>query len=121
MSVLHAMPQPWWVGGKDARNFMPAIEAALASGWTTENLTTHLSRSPAGVRNPVRVLARRLADLLDASGRISPHCGVVRRMRKRAIAHDHRNLARRNRSCRVLPAVLSASTATGAHVKYLLI
>ena len=49
-----------------------------------------------------------------------PHRGVVRRMRRRAIAHDHRNLARRNRSCRVLPAVQSAGTATGAQVKYLL-
>ena len=65
-SVRRALPQPWRVGGKDARNLIPAIEAALASGWTTENLTAHLSRSPAGVRHPVRVLARRLADLPDA-------------------------------------------------------
>src|SRR6476660_1745837 len=46
-SVLRAMPQPWRVRGKDARNLTPAIEAALASGWTTENLTRHLSRNPA--------------------------------------------------------------------------
>ena len=46
-SVLRAMPQPWRVRGKDARNLTPAIEAVLASGWTTENLTRHLSRNPA--------------------------------------------------------------------------
>ena len=46
------------------------------------------------------------------TGRISPHRGVVGRMRRRAVAHDHRNPARRNRSCRVLPAVQSAGTAT---------
>jgi integrase len=71
-SVLRAMPQPWRVGGKDARNLIPAIEAALASGWTTENLTAHLSRSPGGVRNPVRVLDRRLADLPDAPAESRP-------------------------------------------------
>jgi hypothetical protein len=88
MSVLRAMPQPWWVGGKDARNLIRAIEAAVASGWTTENLTTHLSRSPAGVRNPVRVLARRLADLSDAPAESRPTvawCGECEDERSRTI------------------------------------
>ena len=87
-SVRRAMPQPWRVGGKDARNLIPAIEAALASGWTTENLTAHLSRSPAGVRNPVRVLARRLADLPDAPAGSRPTvawCGECEDERSRTI------------------------------------
>ena len=87
-SVLRAMPQPWRVGGKDARNLIPAIEAALASGWTTENLTAHLSRSPGGVRNPVRVLARRLADLPDAPAGSCPTvawCGECEDERSRTI------------------------------------
>ena len=41
-----------------------------------------------------------------------PHCGVVRRMRRRAVTHDHRNPARRNRSGRVLSAMQSAKAAT---------
>ena len=105
---------------KDARNLMPAIEAALASGWTTENLTAHLSRSRRRPK-PGASPGSTSRGSTRCTGRILPHGGVVRRMRRRAIAHDHRNLARRNRSCRVLPAVLSAGTATGAQVKYLLV
>lgn len=87
-SVPRAMPQPSRVGGKDARNLISAIEAALASGWTTENLTAHLSRSPGGVRNPVRVLARRLADLPDAPAGSCPTvewCGECEDERSRTI------------------------------------
>ena len=46
------------------------------------------------------------------TGRILPHCGVVRRMRRRAVTHDHRNPVRRHRSGRVLSAMQSAGTAT---------
>ena len=120
-SVLRAMPQPWRVGGKDARNLIPAIEAALASGWTTENLTAHLSRRPGWRPKPGASPGSTSRGSTRRTRRILPHRGVVRRMRRRAIAHDHRNLARRNRSCRVLPAVQSAGTATGAQVKYLLV
>ena len=61
--VLAALPEPWRVGRKDAEIWIPAIEAALASGWTLENLIPHISQNPDGVRSPARVLARRLADL----------------------------------------------------------
>jgi len=64
--VLRAMPEPWRVGGSDAQRLVPAVEAALMSGWTANNLAAHLARDPWGVRSPARVLARRLADLPDA-------------------------------------------------------
>jgi hypothetical protein len=66
MSVLRAMPEPWRVGGSDAQRLMPAVEAALMSGWTANNLVAYLARDPRGVRSPARVLARRLADVPDA-------------------------------------------------------
>jgi len=64
--VLRGMPEPWRVGGSDAQRLVPAVEAALMSGWTANNLAAHLARDPWGVRSPARVLARRLADLPDA-------------------------------------------------------
>jgi Helix-turn-helix domain len=66
MRVLRAMPEPWRIGGSDAQRLVPAVEAALMSGWTANNLAAHLARDPRGVRSPARVLARRLADLPDA-------------------------------------------------------
>ena len=63
MSVLHATPSRWTVSSRDGRTLVPAREAALAAGWTTETLAAHLSRQPEGVRSPARVLTRRLAEL----------------------------------------------------------
>ena len=48
MSVLRAMPEPWRVGGSDAQRLMPAVEAALMSGWTANNLVAYLARDPGG-------------------------------------------------------------------------
>ncbi len=62
-TVLAALPETWRVGGTDAEILIPAIQAALTSGWTLENLIARLSHHPEGVRHPARVLARRLADL----------------------------------------------------------
>jgi hypothetical protein len=62
-SALGPLPESWRVGGKDAEFLIPAFEAALASGWTLENLIPHISQNPGGVRSPARVLSRRLADL----------------------------------------------------------
>ena len=70
--VLAALPEPWRVGRKDAEILIPAIEAALASGWTLENLIPHISQNPDGVRSPARVLARRLADLPHPPPRSCP-------------------------------------------------
>ena len=59
-SALGPLPESWRVGGKDAEFLIPAFEAALASGWTLENLIPHISQNPGGVRSPARVLSRRL-------------------------------------------------------------
>jgi len=48
MSVLRAMPETWRVGGSDAQRLMPAVEAALMSGWTANNLVAYLARDPRG-------------------------------------------------------------------------
>jgi len=64
--LLRSMPDPWRLSGREATKLSPAIERALASGWTAQSLKAHLSRSPEGVRHPAAVLARRLADLPDA-------------------------------------------------------
>ena len=88
MSVLRAMPEPWRVGGSDAQRLMPAVEAALMSGWTANNLAAYLARDPRGVRSPARVLARRLADLPDAIAVPRPPvkwCGECEDERSRTI------------------------------------
>jgi hypothetical protein len=88
-SVLGALPGPWRVGSKDAEILIPVIEAALASGWTLENLIPHISQRPGGVRSPVRVLARRLADLPHPPPRCCPPtitwCGECEDERSRTI------------------------------------
>jgi len=48
MGVLRAMPEPWRVGGSDAQRLMPAVETALMSGWTANNLVAYLARDPRG-------------------------------------------------------------------------
>ena len=87
--VLAALPEPWRVGRKDAEILIPAIEAALASGWTLENLIPHISQNPDGVRSPARVLARRLADLPHPPPRSCPPtiawCGECEDERSRTI------------------------------------
>lgn len=62
-SLLRSMPVPWRLTDREATKLSPAIECALASGWTAQSLKAHLSRSPEGVRYPAAVLARRLAEL----------------------------------------------------------
>lgn len=61
--LLRSMPEPWRLSAREASKLSPAIERALASGWTAQTLKAHLSRSPEGVRYPAAVLARRLAEL----------------------------------------------------------
>lgn len=88
VSVLSALPQPWNLGGKEARNLLPAIETALASGWTTKKLAAYLSRNPDGIRYPARVLAWRLVDLPDAAPSNHPlpaWCGECEDERSRTI------------------------------------
>jgi len=87
--VLTALPEPWRIDRKDAKILIPAIEAALRSGWTLENLIPHISQNPDGVRSPARVLARRLADLPRAPTRSCPPtiawCGQCEDERSRTI------------------------------------
>ncbi len=88
-SVLAALPDPWRVGRNDAEILLPAIQAALSSGWTLENLVPHISQNPDGIRSPARVLARRLADLPHAPPRSRPPtiawCGQCEDERSRTI------------------------------------
>ena len=111
--VLAALPEAWRVGRQEAEILIPAIEAALASGWTLENLIPHISRNPGGVRSRARVLARRLADLPHAPQPPARQTSVVRRMRRRPSAHHHDRHARRQRSSRVLPPLQPASATKG--------
>ena len=91
-SVLAALPDPWRVGRADAEILIPAIQAALASGWTLENLIPRISHNLDGVRSPARVLARRLADLPRAPTRTCPPtiawCGQCEDERSRTITID---------------------------------
>ena len=89
MSVLHAMPSQWTVSSPDGRALVPALEAALVAGWTTETLAAHLSRQPEGVHYPARVLTRRLAEIPGPPTPSQPECAVVRSLRGFAIAHHH--------------------------------
>jgi hypothetical protein len=83
--------ESWRVGGKDAEFLIPAFEAALASGWTLENLIPHISQNPGGVRSPARVLSRRLADLPHPPPRPCPcpptiaWCGECEDVRSRTV------------------------------------
>ena len=89
MSVLHAIPPQWTVSSRDGRALVPALEAALVAGWTTETLAEHLSRQPERVRPPARVLTRRLAGLPEPPTPTHPDCAVVRSLPGSAIAHHH--------------------------------
>jgi hypothetical protein len=77
--LLQSLPEPWRLSGEEAMKLSPAVEYALASGWTSQTLKTHLSRRPDGVRHPAAVLARRLAELpappSPSLRRKTPWCG----------------------------------------------
>jgi hypothetical protein len=88
-SLLQSMPEPWRLSDEEAMRISPAIEHALASGWTSQSLKAHLSQRPNGVRNPAAVLARRLAELptppSTAPRRSTPWCGECEDERSRTI------------------------------------
>lgn len=86
VSVLRALP--WKLGSRDAKDLGPALDDALASGWTTDSLVAHLSQRPDGVRYPARVLARRLAELPEPPTPIQsgvPWCGECEDPQSRTI------------------------------------
>ena len=70
LRVLRALP--WKLSSRDTKDLGPALDDALASGWTPDSLTAHLSQRPDGVRYPARVLARRLAELPEPPTPIQP-------------------------------------------------
>jgi hypothetical protein len=90
--VFRKLPAPWTVGRKDRTILAPAIEEALAAGWTVDNLALHLAQNPTAVRYPARVLAARLADLppphassdVDLATRL-PWCGECEDERSRTV------------------------------------
>jgi hypothetical protein len=41
--LLQSMPDPWRLSGAEAMKLSPAVEYALASGWTSQTLRAHLS------------------------------------------------------------------------------
>ena len=107
---LQSMPEPWRLSGEEAMKLSPAVEYALASGWTSQSLKAHLSRRPDGGRYPAAVLARRLAELPTPPStslrRKTPWCGECEDEQSRTITvtppdgvDDGRNLGRGRRGC----------------------
>jgi hypothetical protein len=87
--LLQSMPEPWRLSGEEAMELSPAVEYALASGWTLQTLKAYLSRRPDGVRYPAAVLARRLAVLRTPPSpslrRKTPWCGECEDEQSRTI------------------------------------
>jgi len=67
--VLELLGAEWRLGARSAERLMPALHAALASGWTAAGLAAQLGKGAEGVRSPYAVLAARLADLPAAPPR----------------------------------------------------
>ncbi len=51
----------WLLSIRQRHRLAPAVQAALAAGWTPAALARYAGANPAGVRNPYAVLASRLA------------------------------------------------------------
>jgi hypothetical protein len=88
--LLQSMPEPWRLSGEEAMELSPAVEYALASGWTSQTLKAHLSGRPDGVHYPAAVLARRLAVLPTPPSpslrRKTPWCGECEDEQSRTIS-----------------------------------
>jgi len=86
--ILEAVTEAWTLGTREARSLQAAVESALAHGWPAAELTDHLIQNPNGVRDPVRVLARRLNDLPqlhDLHPPTVPWCGECEDRHSRTI------------------------------------
>lgn len=89
-SVLRTLPAPWILGRHEMTTLASPIRAALADGWTIDELARHLARNPEGVRSPARVLAARLAHLPEpamssGSNARPPWCGECEDEQSRTI------------------------------------
>ena len=87
--ILAAVTEAWKLGTREADSLLSAVESALAHGWPAVDLTEHLVQNPDGVRDPVRVLARRLtnlAQLRDLRPLTVPWCGECEDTHSRTIS-----------------------------------
>ena len=86
--ILEAVTAAWTLDTREARRLQAAVESALAHGWPAAELTDHLIQNPNRVRDPVRVLARRLNDLPqlhDLHPPTVPWCGECEDRHSRTI------------------------------------
>jgi hypothetical protein len=86
--VLQTVTRAWKLGTRESRSLLPAVKSALAHGWPAADLTDRLIQNPNGVRDPVRVLARRLANLdraLHPPATTVPWCGECEDAHSRTI------------------------------------
>jgi Helix-turn-helix domain len=86
--ILAAVTEAWKLSTSEARSLLSGIESALAHGWPAAELTEHLVQNTCGAREPVRVVARRLADLprlRDPSPATVPWCGECEDPQSRTI------------------------------------
>jgi hypothetical protein len=87
--ILAAVTEAWKLGTREAHSLLGAVESALARGWSAVDLTERLVKSPDGVRDPVRVLARRLTDFAQLRGPRPlsvPWCGECEDAHSRTIS-----------------------------------
>jgi hypothetical protein len=90
--LLQSLPEPWRLSGEEAMKLSPAVEYALASGWTSQSpqnsSVTKTGRSPAPRRSPCTAPRR----VTRAAESLAPaQDTVVRRVRRRAIPDHHRH------------------------------
>ena len=86
--VLETVTRAWKLGTRESRSLLPAVKSALAHGWPAEDLTDRLIQNPNRVRDPVRVLARRLTNLgktPDPPATTAPWCGECEDAHSRTI------------------------------------
>jgi Helix-turn-helix domain len=86
--VLQAVATAWRLSARHVHPLLPAVTNALADGWSAAALTEHLIQNQCGVRDPMRVLARRLTVLPPPrQPTISvPWCGECEDSRSRTIS-----------------------------------
>ena len=114
-----ALGPRWLLSIRQRHRLAPAVQAALAAGWTPAALARYAGANPAGVRNPYAVLANRLAPgELPAPAQPPPRpawCGRCHQDTRR-LEHADGTDAGRCRRCHPLtaPAAPAPAAALGA-------
>lgn len=62
-ALLADLPEPWLLGPVSVGSLAPLVAAHLAAGWPPRKLLERLTGNPGGVRDPERVLAKRLRNV----------------------------------------------------------